>query len=380
MAGIYVHIPFCRTACTYCDFHFSTRLQGIKPLLAALISEIEATPESFRNRPIRTLYWGGGTPSILTAAQMLELRSAMHRVFDLSNLQEFTLEVNPEDVNAAHVDAWMELGVNRVSMGVQSFQESFLRWMNRPHRSDDIHRAFEHLAESTIKNWNADLIFAIPGQSLDDLHADLHAFTSYPIRHISAYGLTLEPRTAYAHQVKTGLMREPDEETFRQHYAAVMDHLDAHGFEAYELSNYALPGARSLHNSSYWEGEEYFGFGPGAHQFIEGVRGQNVANNAQYIRSIKDGKSPFEPEPYRRVDRLNDYILTQIRRIEGISLDRLDFDYGTEVRQTLQRAAQPLLEKELIWFRNGAIGLTREGKFVADSVALALFFDTDYTF
>jgi len=380
MAGIYVHIPFCRSACTYCDFHFSTLLRGIEPLLAALIAEIEATPEALRNRPIRTLYWGGGTPSILTPAQMQELHSALLHVFDLSNLQEFTLEVNPEDVTPVQVDAWMELGVNRVSMGVQSFQESQLRWMNRPHRSSDIHRAFERLAASTIENWNADLIFALPGQSLDELQADLDAFTAYPIRHISAYGLTLEPRTAYAHQVKTGRTMEPDEETFRQHYAALMDHLDAHGFEAYELSNYALPGARSLHNSSYWEGEEYFGFGPGAHQFMEGVRGQNVSNNAQYVRSLKDGIRPFEPEPYRRVDRLNDYLLTQIRRIEGVSLNRLEAEFGVGVRQTVEHEAQPLLEKELIWFRNGAIGLTREGKFVADSVALALFFDTDYTF
>lgn len=378
MAGIYVHIPFCRTACTYCDFHFSTSLKGVDALVDALAREIQMSPESHRALHIHTLYWGGGTPSLLTSAQMNRIWDALREVFNLSDLQEFTIEVNPEDVTPERLSVWQNLGVNRVSMGIQTFQTELLEWMNRPHRPSDIHRSLHLLAESSIQNWSADLMFALPGQTLAQLEDDLAQFTTYPIRHISAYGLTLEAGTVYAHQVRKSLISEPDEEVFRQHYSRVMDGLADAGFEQYELSNYAKPGARSIHNSAYWKGLPYLGFGPSAHRFVEGIRAQNVSNNAEYIRIVNRGDDPSMVEDFRQVDRLNEFILTQLRRIEGVPLRDVAARFGARAAQGLRVSARKFVEKGLFWFRDDAFGLTREGVFLADALAAELFFDPNF--
>lgn len=378
MAGIYVHIPFCRTACTYCDFHFSTSLKGVDALVDALAREIRMSPESHRALQIHTLYWGGGTPSLLTSAQMNRIWDALREVFNLSHMQEFTIEVNPEDVTPERLSVWQNLGVNRVSMGIQTFQIELLEWMNRPHRPSDIHRSLHLLAHSSIQNWSADLMFALPGQTLAQLEDDLAQFTTYPIRHISAYGLTLESGTVYAHQVRKSLISEPDEEVFRQHYSRVMDGLADAGFEQYELSNYAKPGARSIHNSAYWKGLPYLGFGPSAHRFVDGMRAQNVSNNAEYIRIVNRGDDPSMVEDFRQVDRLNEFILTQLRRVEGVPLSEVAALFGARAEQGLRVSARKFVEKGLFWFRDDAFGLTREGVFLADALAAELFFDPNF--
>lgn len=323
-AGIYVHIPFCKRKCTYCNFHFSTRLESKPGLLKALESEIISRSEEAADLAIGTLYFGGGTPGMLSEAELESLLSTLRRHYRLEEDAEISLEANPDDVSPESLRHWQRLGINRLSIGVQSLNDEVLRWMNRPHDADQSRAAVKLIRESGWTDFTVDLIYGIPGCSDEEWLAQLSWLTGEAVPHLSCYALTVEPRTALYHQVhRKGMVAMDDEGQARQ-MMIMLEFLESRGYEAYEISNFSLPGRRSRHNSSYWEGMPYLGFGPSAHSF-DGklVRRWNVANNMEYTKALTEGKQYWEVERLSPKDLYNEYVMLQLRRSEGLDLGLL---------------------------------------------------------
>jgi len=375
LAGIYIHIPFCRKACTYCNFHFSTSLQQKKNFLDALHHEIKLRRDFLKEgQSIETIYFGGGTPSLLESDEIKSIMEALHENYLISSDTESTLEANPDDISTSGVKAWMQAGINRLSLGVQSFDDAELGWMNRAHTASQSLQSIDEIQEAGMQNFSVDLIFGSPLQSQDSLEKNTQLITSKKIKHISCYALTVEPRTVLFQQLKKGQTADTNPEQQANDFLFLMNYLLEAGYEHYEISNYALPGYRSKHNSSYWQGLPYLGLGPSAHGY-DGInkRRWNIANNSIYIHELLNNRLPFEEETLEPVQQLNEYIMTALRTAEGISLERVSNKFGDTKAEALKNKVAGL-NPESISVNEGKIILSNAGKLFADGLASSLFF------
>jgi oxygen-independent coproporphyrinogen-3 oxidase len=372
MAGIYLHIPFCKKACHYCDFHFSTT-QHLLPEMVKAISLEAALQKDYLQETVETIYFGGGTPSILSAEYLITLLEALHQHFDIDPLAEITLEANPDDINESKAVAWKQAGVNRLSIGIQSFDEKDLSWMNRAHTAKQAKEAIEVVQKAGFENLTIDLMYGTPTLTDEQWGKNVFTAIAYGIHHLSCYALTVEPATALAKMINKKTVENVDTDKQAKHFQLLTGWLQAAGFEHYEISNFAKPGYRSRHNTSYWKGRNYLGLGPSAHSFNGQSRQWNISNNALYLTSIMQGTIPFEIETLTLRQQFNEYIMTGLRTLEGISLRLIEERWGQDYKEaTLVNCRKHITSGNLECINN-QVRLTVAGKFMADGIAADLF-------
>lgn len=370
MAGIYIHIPFCRQACHYCDFHFSTSRKMIVPMLAAMEKEIRSRPAG---EMLETIYFGGGTPSLLPAADLKRLLDAIRETNEVSPGAEVTLEANPDDLTGDVPEKLFALGINRLSIGIQSFRDQDLELMNRAHTAEEAQACVARAQAAGFKNITIDLIYGLPGFTDADWEKNLETAFALQVPHISAYCLTIEPRTALAHFVQSGKVTPAPEPAAAEQFRILMRRMKEHGFEHYEISNFAQPGFRSRHNSSYWRGEKYLGIGPSAHSYDGVKRRWNISNNAQYAAKLQAGERYWEEETLTDDDRFNEFVMIGLRTAEGIDLGKMEAVFGAEKTAALLRESAPFLASGDLLLENDFLRLTENGKLLADRIASDLF-------
>jgi len=373
MAGIYLHIPFCKQACHYCDFHFSTSLQYKDELLQALVKEIELQKNYFRNETIETIYFGGGTPSLLESDEIQLLIDTITRLHTVSSTAEITLEANPDDLSKAKLQALRQTPINRFSIGIQSFFDEDLAWMNRVHRADEAEASVKRAQDMGFENLTVDLIYGYPLLTDQKWKSNLDKMFALNVPHVSTYSMTVEPDTALASFISKKKQPAMNEQQSAGQFNLLMKAMQLHGFEHYEISNFCKPGHYSRHNSNYWRGVKYLGIGPSAHSYSGETRQWNVANNAKYIQSIIKDKIPAETELLTEANRLNEYIMTSLRTMWGLDLGKLNSIAAAASNQLLI-AAQPYFEREWITQKKAELYLTQTGKLYADNIASELFF------
>lgn len=372
MAGIYIHIPFCRKACHYCNFHFSTQTQHINAFVEALLIEIELRG-NYISSPIQTIYFGGGTPSLLSAEQISSIVQKLQTNFDLTQLEEFTLEANPDDISSDNLLLWKNMGVNRLSLGIQSFQNEALAWMNRAHEVNQSHQAIQMAQYAGFNNISIDLIYGTPHYTKAHLLADLKIIEEYKIPHVSCYALTVEEKTALHSMIEKGKMQNVATEVQAEHFEIIVDYLNNIGFEHYEISNFAKPGNRSKHNSSYWKGIPYIGLGPSAHSYNGTSRQWNVANNALYMQSLEKRELTFEIEQLDQAAQYNEYMMISLRCIEGFDLKHIESSFGKAYGEHTQSVIQKLEAQDVLEQTNNGYCLNKSAKFLADGIASEFF-------
>lgn len=372
MAGIYIHIPFCKQACHYCNFHFSTNISRTNEMITAILREIELKKDFYLDKEIiNSIYFGGGTPSLLGENALMDLMNTIRKYFKVSENAEVTLEANPDDLNRAMCNMLARVGINRLSIGIQSFHDDELRLMNRVHNSKMAIASVRSAQEVGIRNITIDLIFGVQGSSEKSWRQNLEQAVKLNVPHMSCYNLTVEPKTALAHFVKTGKIKPIDEELSANQFAITMDVLEGVGYDHYEISNYARDELISQHNSNYWKGVSYLGVGPSAHSYDGQKRYWNIANNAIYIKSLEQETLPVTEEVLSTTDQFNEYILTRLRTKWGVDLGQLetisvpDFDW--------QYRIQSFKDKGWLKSESGKIYLTQEGKYFADFISSELF-------
>ncbi len=373
MAGIYIHIPFCKQACHYCDFHFSTSLKYKDELLQALIKEIQLQKTYLDGEVIETIYFGGGTPSVLSADEINLLIGTVTGLHTVSSNAEITLEANPDDLSKAKIQALRQTDINRFSIGIQSFFDEDLLWMNRVHRGDEAEASIKRAQDIGFENITADLIYGYPLLNDKKWKHNLDRVFELGIPHISTYSMTVEPRTALASFIKNKKQPAMNDEQSAEQFILLMDAMQSHGFEHYEISNFCKPGHYSRHNSNYWKGVKYLGIGPSAHSYNGETRQWNIANNAKYMEALEKSTIPAETELLTEADRLNEYIMTSLRTIWGLNLDKLN-TIAEAASAQLNVAAQRYFENGWIQQTDNVIYLTQTGKLYADNIASELFF------
>ncbi len=371
-AGVYFHIPFCKKACHYCNFHFSTSLQHKNELVEALLKEIDIT-RGKGTRLITSVYFGGGTPSLLLRKELRVIMETTRASFKLLPDVEISFEVNPDDMNDATVPFWKQQGINRLSIGIQSFREEDLQWMNRAHTATQALAAIDLAKDAGFTNYSIDLIYGVPGLSDDAWKANVEKAIILGVPHISAYALTVEPRTALDAMISKGKKEPVEPEQQARQFIILMEMMEEAGYEHYEISNFSLPGMHSRHNSSYWQGIPYFGFGPSAHSFDGISRYWNRSHNLEYIASLESGIIPYEKEDLTDTQRLNEYIMTSLRTMEGIRIGRVVQDWGQENAELLLKNSEKFMSRGMMNNINNSLVLTREGKLFADGIASDLF-------
>ena len=372
MGGIYIHIPFCKKACHYCNFHFSTTLHRMPEMMKAIGKEAELRKD-YVTEKVDTIYFGGGTPSLFTHNEVGNMIELFREFFLVDAPAEITLEANPDDISEASLSAWKKAGINRLSIGIQSFFEEDLLWMNRAHTALQSIQSIEMAQAAGFHNISIDLIYGRPGLTNENWKQNIQTTLSLKIPHLSCYALTVEPNTALEKMIATHQSSNVDEDKQALHFSILCQELDAAGYEHYEISNFALPGFRSQHNSSYWQGKPYLGLGPSAHSFNGKCRQWNVSNNRLYLQSIENGQVPFEIEWLTETQQFNEYIMTALRTIEGISLERIKADWGEEKTLALNLAALKYLQNGGLQINDNYLRLTVSGKFLADGIAADLF-------
>ncbi|EHO14897.1 radical SAM family heme chaperone HemW [Myroides odoratimimus] len=373
MAGIYIHIPFCKQACHYCDFHFSTSLKKKEEMLAGLKHEMALRQNELDGGIIETIYFGGGTPSILEVDEINDLIQTIYNLFEVNENPEITLEANPDDLDKATLYKLAESRVNRLSIGIQSFYEDDLKMMNRAHNSTEAIECLE-IATSLFDNISIDLIYGIPNMSNERWLSNVQRILDLGIPHISCYALTVEERTALNKLIKKGVIPSPEEEVAHQHFMLLIETLKSNGYIHYELSNFAKPGYYSKNNSAYWLGKKYLGIGPSAHSFDGVHRSWNIANNSLYIKDISEDKLPREIEELNLTDRYNEYIMTGLRTIWGVDLTRVEREFGKTYHDYLVKLSASFLEEELMHKEGDILTITNKGKFLSDGIASDLFY------
>ncbi|KAA2244706.1 radical SAM family heme chaperone HemW [Chitinophaga agrisoli] len=373
MAGIYLHIPFCRQACYYCNFHFSTSLQQKEPLVDCLLAEMTLQQPYLQGQPVHTLYFGGGTPSLLAEDDLRRLMERLHALFPIAPEAEITLEANPDDLQPGKLRALKTVGINRLSIGVQSFHEADLRWMNRAHNSSQALQCIQDAQAAGFDNLSIDLIYGGPTLSDEGWAQNVQQAIALKVPHLSCYALTVEPGTALDAFIRKQQVAPVDPDKAARHFEQLMQWVGQAGYEHYEISNFALPGWRSRHNSSYWQGHHYLGLGPSAHSFNGHSRQWNVSNNARYINALQEGKVPFEIENLTPAMMLNEYIMTSLRTLEGCNLTLVEERYGADKRRELERGSQVFVEAGQMRQEGSMLVLNPEGRLFADGIAAELF-------
>ncbi|WP_027138389.1 radical SAM family heme chaperone HemW [Gaetbulibacter saemankumensis] len=378
MAGIYIHIPFCKQACHYCDFHFSTSLKKKDELVQALVSELQLRAHEFETIPVETIYFGGGTPSLLHVDELKFLIDAVYENYHVVSNPEITLEANPDDLNVKSsseksvFESYREIGINRLSIGVQSFFEKDLKLMNRAHNAEEAKCCLQE-ATKYFDNISIDLIYGIPGLTNAEWEANIETVLEFNIPHISSYALTVEPKTALDSFIKKGLVKNVDDELAQDQFHMLIEKLKANGYVHYELSNFGKPAYFSKNNSAYWLGRPYLGIGPSAHSFNGHQRGWNVRNNSKYIKALQNKELPIEIETLTVTDKYNEYVMTGLRTIWGVSLEKVAEDFGMHFKNYILRQAQKHIEQQLLYIENDTLLVTNEGKFLSDGIASDLF-------
>lgn len=373
MSGIYIHIPFCKQACHYCDFHFSTSMKKKDEMVLALAKELEMRKDEFVQETVETIYFGGGTPSRLQIADLRLQIVAIYNNYKVIEKPEITLEANPDDLSEDYLIELTKIGINRLSIGIQSFFEDDLKMMNRAHNSVEAKKCLE-VATKYFDNISLDLIYGIPGMSDERWKQNIETALSFEIPHISSYALTVEPKTALNKLIQTGKIAEPKDEVASAHFMILVETLEANGFIHYELSNFGKENYFSKNNSAYWLGKKYIGIGPSAHSYDGISRSWNVANNALYLKSIQENKLPNETEILSVADCYNEYIMTGLRTIWGVSLDRIQTEFGQNYLDYLLNQAQKFLSDDLLFIENNILKPTKKGKFLTDGIASDLFY------
>lgn len=373
MAGIYLHIPFCKKACHYCDFHFSTSLQNKERVLSAMHKELRIRKMYLPDSIIDTVYFGGGTPSILDIGELDGLLNSIRQEYELVSTAEITLEANPDDLSTEKLQALYRIGINRLSIGVQSFNAANLNWMNRSHSAEQAVAAIRQAKEVGFSNYSIDLIYGIPDLSDHDWRNNLQVVLSLDVPHISAYCLTVEKGTALGNWVKTKKILPMDEAQGASQFEVLIQTLKKAGYEQYEISNFCKPGLYSKHNSSYWKNAAYLGVGPSAHSYNGVDRGWNVANNVRYCKALEEDRLPFEEETLTNEERYNDFVMTSLRTVWGTSLAELELRFGAELQAYCLREASGYMQDGFIQCRENTLYLTEKGKLIADRIASDLF-------
>ncbi|MGN0036041.1 MAG: radical SAM family heme chaperone HemW [Bacteroidaceae bacterium] len=368
MAGLYLHIPFCPTRCIYCDFYSSTDRRWLTRYVSALCRELEARRDYLGGEALHTVYFGGGTPSVLPIEALHTLFAAIDRIYGLSACEEITLEANPDDLDDNYVRGLSSLPVGRVSLGVQTFSDPLLHLLRRRHTALQAVEAVRRLRRAGFSNLSIDLIYGLPGQTSDQLSADLRQAVDLGVEHLSAYHLTYEEGTALWRMRQKGLVAEADEETSVTLFDCLVDTLSRAGYEHYEISNFCLPGRHSRHNSAYWDGTPYLGCGAAAHSFDGCASRQwNVSSVQAYVEGWEAGGAAFEVETLSPAERYNDYVLTALRTRRGLRLDRLA-QFGPSFVRHCLACAEPHVARGLLQAEEGRLHLTRAGIFVSDGI------------
>jgi len=385
LAGIYIHIPFCKQACYYCNFHFSTSLRYKNDFIAALLKEIELQTQNesttgtqsnyLQNEIIETIYFGGGTPSLLSNDELKTILNKLQEHLQIDSDAEITLEANPDDITNEKLKGWKEYGINRLSIGIQSLFDEDLQWMNRAHNSAEAKEVIQKAKEAGFENFTVDLIYGTPGLTDEKWKQNLDWVLQQNITHLSCYALTVEEKTPLDKQIRLHQKAATDPEQQSRQFLLLMDFMQQAGFEHYEISNFAKPGHRSKHNSSYWQGKHYLGLGPSAHSFNGNSRQWNIANNQQYIQSLQQGIVPFEKEELTTIQQLNEYIMTSLRLMEGCDLNFVQTKYGADKAEELKQKSMTFQTCNWLIEKTNTLVLTKEGKLFADKIASELFFE-----
>jgi oxygen-independent coproporphyrinogen III oxidase len=373
LSGIYIHIPFCKQACHYCNFHFATSLRYKNEMIDALLKETRLRKDYLDGKTVETIYFGGGTPSLLSTDELSTMIKQLEHSFTIAAAPEITLEANPDDINEQKLLDWKKIGINRLSIGIQSFFEEDLQWMNRAHNA---RQAIDNLqlARKYFDNITVDLIYGTPQLTNEKWKSNVDTVIDVGIPHISCYALTVEPRTTLQKMIQQHKSENINPDKQSEQFLLLMQWLGDAGYEHYEISNFAKPGWRSRHNSSYWSGKKYLGIGPSAHSFDGATRQWNLANNNLYIQALTEEKIPFEKEELSPVQQLNEYIMTSLRTSEGLKLGQLNANVG----KILRAAGKKYIESKLMILENDSLILTKEGKLLADGIAADLFFDDKF--
>ncbi|MDC1198148.1 radical SAM family heme chaperone HemW [uncultured Algibacter sp.] len=372
MAGIYIHIPFCKQACHYCDFHFSTSLKKKDELIECLVRELELRKNELQNHSIETIYFGGGTPSLLTRDEIELLINTVYKNYTTIENPEITLEANPDDLSNDVIIQLSKSPVNRISIGVQSFFERDLKLMNRAHNTKEALECLE-IATQYFDNISIDLIYGIPGLSNEEWIENIETALSFNVPHISCYALTVEPKTALETFIKKGIIDNVDDDLAQEQFNILVDKLEVSGFSNYELSNFGKPHYFSRNNSAYWQGELYLGIGPSAHSFNGDQRSWNVSNNTKYIKTIQKNELPSESEILTKTDKFNEYIMTGLRTIWGVSLKKVENDFGGNYKKQLLQQSEIYIKEHLLYIEDDKLLTTKKGKFLSDGIASNLF-------
>ena len=372
MAGIYIHIPFCKQACHYCDFHFSTSLSRKGELIQALLKELQLRKSEFENTLVETIYFGGGTPSLLSENEINSLISAVYANYTVVDDPEITLEANPDDLNKDQISQLSGTPVNRLSIGIQSFHNTDLKLMNRAHSAVEARNSLE-LATQYFDNISIDLIYGIPDATDEQWLSNIETALAYSIPHISSYALTVEPNTALATFIKKQIVNDVDDEQAHRQFYILTDTLTAHDFIHYELSNFGKQGFFSKNNSAYWLGKPYLGFGPSAHSFDGSKRSWNVRNNIKYIKALAKNELSSTAEYLTVVDRFNETVMTGLRTMWGVSLEYVESQFGSNYKNYLVGQAQNYIDQDLLYIEDNKLLTTRKGKFVSDGISSDLF-------
>lgn len=361
MAGIYIHIPFCKQRCTYCDFYTQVAPQKIPEIVTSIVAELHLRKDYLKNQQVDTIYFGGGTPSLLNYLQFKSIFSAIFDTYNVGRNSEITFEANPDDLSPAFLNDVMKLPFNRISIGIQSFDDVFLKKINRRHSGIQAIKAVQECKQYGINNISIDLIYGLPGQTMEDWSKELETAYGLDVQHISVYGLTYEQGTRLWKQREMGTVEVVDEDVMIEMYDLMLQKMDERGFEAYEISNFALPGYRSQHNSAYWKMNPYLGVGPSAHSYDGNSRQWNIASNTKYINAIKSGVVSFEKEVLSANDRYNDYVMVSLRTADGIDIDFIEKQFGVEFSEYCVLNSTPFIDSDKMIQSNNILKLSKEG-------------------
>ncbi len=373
MSGIYLHIPFCKQACHYCDFHFSTSIKKKGELVDMLCKELELRKEEFPGKEVQTIYFGGGTPSLLNAGELKQIFDTIYSNFQVSDDAEITLEANPDDLTREKLELLKASKINRLSIGVQSFFEEDLKLMNRAHNAAEALDSIQ-MAKEYFDNISIDLIYGIPDMSEQRWKRNIEIALELGLPHFSCYALTVEPNTALKKFIEKGIIKPVDDELAKAHFEILIQTLKEAGFVHYEFSNFGKPGYFSQNNTAYWMGKPYLGIGPSAHSYDGETRKWNINNNTLYIKSLEQGAISSEEEKLSVKDKYNEYVMTRLRTMWGVSLDEVELNFGEKYRNYLLEQAKQHLEDGLLNNEKGRLHVSEKGKFLSDGIAADLFF------
>jgi oxygen-independent coproporphyrinogen-3 oxidase len=373
MAGIYLHIPFCKQACHYCDFHFSTNQSVKTELTDALAKELTIQKNYLEGEIINTIYFGGGTPSLLSEDELKTIFDTVYSNYNVSSNAEVTFEANPDDLSLNKLHSMLNHGINRLSIGIQSFDDAILQFLNRAHSKESAIRSIENAREVGFKNISIDLIYAIPGQTNTAWKSNIEQAIALQPEHISSYSLTIEDKTTFGRWSAQGKLKAIEDDVAAVQLEMLMETLTKAGFDQYEVSNFGKPGFYSQHNSSYWKQEKYLGIGPSAHSYNGTSRQYNIANNHLYIQSIASGEIPSTKEVLTKEDRINEYLLTTLRTSWGCDLHLIKTEFAYDLLKDHASYIDSLTAKDLIAFHDHHLKLTKTGKLLADKIASDLF-------